>query len=185
MNDFDKERFVGDTVQMNIEGLWLCGASYLPSMAVPFAEAAKHLGSSAATGADSMSRTTVSPYPPHGEVSSSAIHGAWAACRDGLQNRLGESIDNLYAIGDALERIAWAADELDGDNSSNLRDTAQDYLDSDRDGTDKGKDELPIWRDGDRPQPENPEESTERREQEARERQEAYENDPPGGGGPR
>ena len=161
----EKEDFLGNTTQMDTEGLWLCGASFFPSMAVSHANAARGLGDSAGTDSWAFTRERSLPHPPYSADGSGPIYPAWVACRDAFQGVLRESVQNLYATGDALERIAWAADTADGENAELLR-KVQGHLESNANNTD---DQLPIWTDGQRPVPETPGESEQRREQEDRE----------------
>lgn len=158
----EKEDFLGNTTQIDTEGLWLCGASFFPSMAVSHANAAQGLGDSAGTDSWAFTRQRSLSHPPYTADGAGPIYPAWVACRDAFQAALRESVQNLYATGDALERIAWAADDADGQHAQLLA-RVQGYLNSDAADTDDG---VPIWTDGDRPVPETPEESTQRREAE-------------------
>ncbi|MFD0556476.1 hypothetical protein FB566_1717 [Stackebrandtia endophytica] len=168
----DKDEFLGNTTAIDTEGLWLCGHSFFPSMAVSHAQAAGGVGDAAGTGAEAFSRERSAPYPPYSASGSGPIYPAYVAVRDEFQNVLSQSVQNLYAVGDALERIAWAADAADGETAT-LMGKVEGYLESDADDTDSA---VPIWREDDRPMPETPEESEERREEE----REAAENRPPG-----
>lgn len=136
MND----QFVG--VVADTTALWLCGASYIPEIGKSLGIAGSKLDNTSAHG-DSFEYTTSSG--PHGTFGTIGATGAaFGQLRDELQNIVSDSVTNIFEVGDALERVAWAYETSDGNNATGLYSAVTDYLGDDYDGPQK------IWTDDER-----------------------------------
>lgn len=96
------EDFVGTDVDVN--GLWLCGNSYLPALAEPLVAAAEHVAAAA----------------DHDSGVSEQIYVSWSNVRGAFQSALYQSVENLYATGDALVIVAHAYDQTDANAGEEL-----------------------------------------------------------------
>jgi hypothetical protein len=95
----------GTELGVELSELWLCGRSYLPSAAEATAAANKIV---AGTGGDAsiFARPGVMPGIPGVGSVTGDVYPVWDEVRDEFQRILAEAADNLYAVGDALVRVA-------------------------------------------------------------------------------
>ena len=136
------DEFVG--VVTDTTALWLCGTSYIPRIGESLGIAGSKLaGTATHDGAFEHSVNNA-----HGVYDTVGATGAtFILLRDELQNIISASVTNIFEVGDALERVAWAYETTDGNNATGLSAAVEDYLDDDYNGrtriwTDEERDEL-------------------------------------------
>lgn len=136
------DEFVG--VVADTTALWLCGASYIPLIAESLESAGSNLANTALHDG-AFEFTSSGPHGSFGTVG--ATGAAFTQLRDELQNIVAASVTNIFEVGDALERVAWAYETTDGNNATGLLASVEYYLDDDYSGprriwTDEDRDEL-------------------------------------------
>lgn len=127
MNDANEE-LVGTVVDTS--ELWLCGSSYFPQIATHYATSGALLGRASELGDSAFSRAISGPRTAPGATGPGPVPYHLNQVRDELHRLMGESVDNLFATGDALERVAWAYEESDTDSGGALRETVDSALDA-------------------------------------------------------
>jgi hypothetical protein len=95
----------GTELGVELSELWLCGRSYFPSAAAATADA-NRIVSGTSGDASIFARPGVMPGIPGVGSVTGDVYPVWDEVRDELQRILAEAADNLYAVGDALVRVA-------------------------------------------------------------------------------
>jgi hypothetical protein len=114
----------GTELGVELANMWLCGRSYLPNVAEATAGANKSVAGTADDASVFARPGTVPGTPGIQGMVTGDVYPAWNAVRDEFQRILAESADNLYAVGDALVRVAEiyaATDELARDEMNRVR----------------------------------------------------------------
>lgn len=127
--------------------LWKCGASYFPEIATQYAAAGAALGVAAGTSDSYFNRTEHASHTEGGFDSPGPVPYFLNQLRDELHRVLGESVDNLFDMGDALEKVAWEYAGTDEELRDQLEHDVTDLLDANDKGTDT---DQPIWTDDER-----------------------------------
>lgn len=139
MNDPDLVGVVADPIE-----LWRCGSSYYPQIAVSYAKSGGKLSSAAQLPSSAFNRMESNPRGEY--MGTGEVPFYLGQLRDELHRMLGESVDNLFASGDALEKVAWAYETTDGKNATGLKQAVKSDLERNRNNTD----DTPIWTDDER-----------------------------------
>lgn len=126
--------------------LWKCGASYFPEIATQYASAGSAFGAAAQTGESSYTRMVPGVRGSEGSLGPGPVPYFVESLRNRLHTAIGTSVDNLFATGDALEKVAWAYATTDGDSAKMIQDVTE-LLDENRNGEDT---DQPIWTDDER-----------------------------------
>lgn len=103
--ELDENSLTGNALGVELDELWLCGRSFLPSAAAYVAQVNQTVAGGS-DDADAFLRPGNNPWSGATSTGLGQVYPHWNALRDAFQRVLHDSAENMYETADALVAVA-------------------------------------------------------------------------------